>query len=56
MLKGISQKKPGLKQQTTGRYCEPEEDQGGHKGQDRLEIIGRKVMNKIEKDRGTTGE
>ena len=54
MLKGIFQKKLGLRQQTIDRYCEPEEDQGGHKGQDRLEIIDRKVMNKIEMDRGMT--
>ena len=55
MLKGIFQKKLGLRQQTIDRYCEPEEDQGEHKGQDRLKIIDRKVMNKIEKDRGMTG-
>ena len=54
MLKGISQKKPELKQQTTGRYCEPEEDQEGHKGPDRL-VIGRRITNKIEKDREMTG-
>ena len=56
MLKGISQKKLGLRQQTIDRYYEPEEDQEGHKGQARFEIIGRKIMNKIERDRGMKGE
>ena len=52
MLKGISRKKLGLRQQTIDRYYEPEEDQEGHKGQDRFETTDRIIMNKIERDRG----
>ena len=54
MLKGISQKKLGLRQQTIDRYCEPEEDQEGLKEPERL-VIGMRIMNKIEKDREMTG-
>ena len=57
MLKGISQKRLGLRQQIIDRYYEPEEDQEeGHKGQARFEITGREIMNKIEEDKGMKGE
>ena len=54
-LKGIFQKKLGLKLQTIDHCYEQEEDREGRKGLDRLVIIDRKTMIVIERNKEMTG-